>query len=203
MTNLFALSGRFQLDGALEELVAHHKYSFRIECQDSRLGIPDRLVVGRHDDETPRQVLLKTFCFLMFYRERLQFGGHLVNENIPFIPDLLQLDYDGRPNFWAECGPCDPGRLKKILAKAPDAEIWWVRESHVDDPDWQPVLKKGGIRPGRLRVLELPQALLDDLERLLLPRNEIYWMPADWEPPGLAFDFNSEWIESEFGVATY
>ena len=194
---------RSHLLGGLSEYSSHHKFSFKIECQDSRLGVPERLIVGRHDDEAVVHVVLKALSYLVFYRERIQMGGHLHNENIPFIPDVLQLDYDGRPTFWAECGPSDPARLKKIVAKAPDAEIWWVRET-VEEMQQMPArLKKAGVRAGRIRLLGFPAEMIEGLCQSLLAKNEIYWMPAVFDPPALQFDFNNEWIETPFELGDY
>lgn len=187
----------------LSDLSAIHKFSFRIECEDSRLGLPERLIVGRHEDETPLHVLLKALSFLIFYRERLQMGGHLFDENIPFVPDLLQLSYEGHPTFWVECGESDPSRLKKIVAKAPDAAIWWVRETPDEMERMGKLLKKAGVRPGHVNLLGFPIDLIETLSAGLTARNDIFWMPAQFEPPQLQFDFNSEWIDSPFVLGRY
>tara|TARA_A100001037_G_C15132057_1_gene629183 strand:- start:1579 stop:2145 length:567 start_codon:yes stop_codon:yes gene_type:complete len=180
-----------------------HKFSFRIECQDSRLGIPGRLIVGRQDEESEVHVVLKVLSYLIFYRHRLQIGGHLFHDNIPFLPDLLQLDYEGHPGFWAECGPSEMPRLKKIVAKAPNAEIWWVRERMGEMDAMKAALKKAGVRPERIRLLGLPGELVASLCHSLQARNEIFWMPATMEPPELQFDFNQEWIQSGFELGRY
>ena len=187
----------------LFELTSLHKYSFRIECQDSRLGVPDRLIVGRQEEESGEHVVLKALSFLLFFRERLQIGGHLYTENIPFVPDLLQLSYEGHPTFWAECGESEASRIKKIVAKAPEAEIWWVREKEGELDRMMGLLKKAGVRSGRVKLLGMPEALVQNLCQSLQAKNEIYWMPAEFDPPGLQFDFNQEWIESSFEVGAY
>lgn len=187
----------------LSEFSSQHKFSFRIECQDSRLDVPDRLIVGRQDEESEMHIVLKALGFLFFYRGRLQIGGHLYNDNIPFIPDILQLNYEGHPTFWAECGVSDPRRLKKIVAKAPQAEVWWIRETDTEMEVMPNQLKKAGVRPGRVKLLGFPAALVKDLCRLLRAKNEIFWMPPDFFPPAIQFDFNNEWIESSFALRTY
>ncbi len=164
------------------------------------MALPERLIVGRHDDESVVHVVLKALSFFIFYRERLQMGGHLHNENIPFIPDLLQLDYEGHPTFWAECGPSDPARIKKIVAKAPDAEVWWVRETTAEMEHMPQRLKKAGVRPGRVKFLGFPEELIETLCQCLQAKNDVFWMPADFDPPALQFDFNSEWVESPFEI---
>lgn len=187
----------------MAEVDSIHKFSFRIECEDTRLGLPEKLVIGRDQDEAIVHVVLKALGFLIFFRERLQIGGHLFNDNIPFVPDLLQLDYEGHPLFWAECGESDPQRLKKIVAKAPRGEVWWLRERQGDFERMSGALKKAGVRPGRVRMLAFPDELVDGLCQNLAARNEVYWMPASFEPPALQFDFNSEWIESDFALGDY
>lgn len=189
--------------GVCLTLTSIHKFSFRLECEDSRIGVPDRLIVGRQEEESAVHIVLKALSFLLFYRERIQIGGHLYTDNIPFVPDLLQLSYEGHPTFWAECGESEPARLKKIVAKAPDAEIWWVREKEGEMDRMCAQLKKAGVRPGRIKMLGIPDELVQNLCQSLQAKNEIFWMPASFEPPGLQFDFNSEWIESPFELGEY
>ncbi len=177
-----------------------HKFGFRIECSEPRLGIPDRLVVGRKAEESQRDVVLKLLGYLYFHRERLQLGGHLQAENIPFVPDLLQLDYEGRPRFWGECGESDPRRIRKILQKASRAEVWWIRCAG-GEPEED--LRRAGVRPGRLRFLDLPGEPLDELSRGLRARNEVFWMPPEHSPPLIQLDFNGLWIESGFRLGGY
>ena len=106
------------------------KYSFTIENQDhKRPSLPRKVIIGRKDPETLDHVLLKLMAFLLFHRERVQLEAPLDSDNIPFIPDLVQLDYELRPTLWVECGECGVPKLNKLAVKVPEAEIWVIKRS--------------------------------------------------------------------------
>ena len=75
------------------------KFSFSLQSSDKHRALPRKLIIGQHETETPRHVVLKLLGFLLFYREGLQMEPRLHDDNIPFRPDLVCLDYQLRPIF--------------------------------------------------------------------------------------------------------
>ena len=82
------------------------RYNFYLRSEDHRRALPPKVIIGQRENESDRHVLVKLLTYLLFYRERLQIEAQLHNDNIPFEPDLVELDYELRPRFWAECGDC-------------------------------------------------------------------------------------------------
>ena len=103
------------------------KYSFHLESRDRRRDLPRKIIIGRQDPETRLHVALKLLAYLIFFRPRLQIATNLHMDSIPFVPDLVQLDYELRPKLWVECGECSVGKLNKLAVKVPEAEIWVMR----------------------------------------------------------------------------
>ena len=69
------------------------KYSFHLRSEERRRPLPAKIIIGQNETETINHVVLKLLAFVLFYRERLQIEARLHNDNIPFDPDLIQLDY--------------------------------------------------------------------------------------------------------------
>jgi len=95
------------------------KFSFSITSEDRKRDLPGKVIIGCNETETVTHVLLKFFGFLLFHRERLQIEARLHMDSIPFVPDLVQLDYELRPVFWVECGECAVTKLHKLAVKVP------------------------------------------------------------------------------------
>ena len=65
------------------------KFSFHLENQDKRRALPPKIIIGRQETETIAHVALKLLAFLIFFRERLQIEANLHQDDIPFVPDLV------------------------------------------------------------------------------------------------------------------
>ena len=78
------------------------KYSFRLQSQEKQRALPDKIILGQDSTETVAHMMLKLLAFVLFHRERIQIGGDLHNDNIPFAPDFVQLDYELRPKLWID-----------------------------------------------------------------------------------------------------
>ena len=78
------------------------KYNFYFKSEDRQRPLPDKLILGQNDSETVTHVALKLLAYLLFYRERLQVELNLHSDQVPFTPDLVQLDYELRPKLWVE-----------------------------------------------------------------------------------------------------
>ncbi|SRR5581483_3591376 len=176
------------------------KFTFDLESQDRRRDLPRRLILGQQDTETITHVALKFIAFLMFFRERLQIETNLRMDAIPFVPDLVQLDYELRPRLWVECGECGVNKLRKLAVKIPDAEIWIVKRSRPSAEHLAEAMAKEELRPGRYQIVALDAGMVEEFCGLLEPKNEMLWVGCEWDPANLQFDFNGLWFDAPFAV---
>ena len=176
------------------------KYSFRLQSRDHRRPLPDKVIIGQQDTETVTHVLLKFLAYVIFFRERLQLETNLHQESIPFVPDLVQLDYELRPKLWVECGECSVNKLNKLAVKVPEAEIWVIKRSPEAVAHLLKAMAREDLRRNRYRLIALEPEMFDEMIALLKPRNEMLWVAGDWEPPNLQFDFNGLWFDVPFTV---
>ena len=179
------------------------KYSFTMRSEDRRRSLPHKLIVGQRQTETPKHVLLKLLAYVLFHRERLQLDTELHDDNIPFVPDLAQLDYELRPALWVECGECSVVKLDKLAVKVPEAEIWIVRSALAEaELLWQ-AMRKAELRRNRYKLLALDADMFAELQVLLAPRNALFWVRGEFDPPNVQFDFNGLWFDVPFTVLEF
>jgi uncharacterized protein YaeQ len=179
------------------------KYTFNLQSEDGRRDLPRKIIIGRQDTETVVHVALKLLAFVFFYRERLQIEVNLRTDSIPFVPDLVQLDYELRPVLWVECGECSVGKLHKLAVKAPEAELWIVKPSEAAARHLFEAMAKAELRRDRYNVLGLDHDMFGEFCGLIMERNELFWVRGDWDPPELKFDFNGLWFEAPFTVLRF
>lgn len=173
------------------------KYSFTLQSEDRRRALPRKIIIGCQDTETTRHVLLKLFAFLLFYRDRLFLEPRLDDDNIPFRPDLVQLDYQLRPRLWVECGECGVQKLDKLAVKVPEAEIWIVKRSVTEVEELLQGMRRGGLRQNRYDLLALDPSMFDEVRARLSTRNGVFWVDGRLDPPSMQFDFNGLWFEMD------
>lgn len=179
------------------------KYSFRLSSQDRRRLLPATLTIGRQEPETTAHVLLKLLGYLIFFRERIQIEINLHMDNIPFTPDIVQLDYELRPRLWVECGECSVTKLDKLAVKVPEAEIWVLKRS-IDNADHLlAAMAKEELRRNRYNVIGLDSAMFDEMVGLVSSRNELLWVAGTFDPPQLQFDFNGLWFDAPFTLTRF
>jgi len=175
------------------------KYSFSFTSEEARRPLPSKLIIAQHETETIEHVGLKLLAYLFFARDRLQLEANLHDDNIPFLPDLVQLDYELRPALWVECGECSLHKLDKLAVKVPDAEIWIVKKSPADAQQLLRAMEHEELRRDRYHVLALDPEGFDEVCRHLQPRNEIAWFGAgDEDHSAMQFDLNGLWYELPF-----
>jgi uncharacterized protein YaeQ len=179
------------------------KYSFQLQSRDRRRPFPHKLIVGQNDDEGPAQVLLRLLAYLLFFRERLQLEVSLHDDAIPFVPDLVQLDYELRPVLWVECGDCSVAKLDRLAVKVPEAAIWVIRRSLAEAEQLQTAMRKADLRRDRYHLVGLDATMFDEILALMQPRNRVFWVGGAFDPPGLEFDFNGLWFEGPFSVLRF
>ncbi|MCU0772274.1 MAG: YaeQ family protein [Verrucomicrobia bacterium] len=171
------------------------KYSFTLKTGDRRRSLPHKLILGCQETETARHVLLKLLAFLLFHRERLQIEPRLHDDNLPFRPDLVELDYQLRPCLWVECGECSVQKLDKLAVKAPEAELWILRGSVAEVQDLLAAMRKARLRQNRYHLLGLDHEPFEEILSRLVTRNEVFWVDGRLDPPLIQFDFNGFWFE--------
>ena len=179
------------------------KFVFNLKSDDKRRRFPYKVLLGQQENETTKHILLKLLGYLIFFRERLQIEGNLHNDNIPFAPDLVQLDYELRPQLWIECGECSVSKLDKLAVKAPEAEIWVLKRSESEARSLLAAMKREQLRRERYTVLGFDAEMFDEMRELLRERNEVFWVSAEFEPPRLQLDFNGLWFDAPFTVTRF
>jgi YaeQ protein len=185
------------------------KYSFTLRSEDRRRPLPSKIIIGRQETETIQHVGLKLLAYCYFLRDRLQMEPNLDNANIPFVPDLVQLDYELRPILWVECGDGGAHKLHKLAVKAPEAQIWAVKPSLDAAHDLLRAMAHDGLRANRYAFAEFCG--------LMAGRNQLAWYKTTLEPPGaprtdhlppdhepeLHFDFNGLWFQMPFHLLKF
>lgn len=176
------------------------KFSFNLTSDDPHRQFPSKIIIGQAETETLIHVGLKLLGYLLFYRDRLQLETRLPDQTIPFVPDLVQLDYELRPRLWVECGECSISKLHKLAVKAPDAEIWIIKRSYGAAEDTLRGMAKGELRNDRYKVIGVEGTTFEEMCDLIHDRNTLYWWKAAFEPGEMYFDLNGLWFELPFRV---
>ena len=179
------------------------KYSFHLRSQDRKRDLPGKIIIGQSSTETLAHVVLKLLAYLLFYRDRLQIEAGLHQDSIPFVPDLVQLDYELRPALWVECGDCGAAKLHKLAVKAPDCEIWVVKRSRAEVETLLQSMAKLELRRNRYQLVGFDHDMFEEMVGLVRSRNEVFWVNGTFDPPQLQFDFNGLWFDAPFHVATF
>lgn len=180
------------------------KYAFSFQSEEARRPLPAKLIIAQQETETVIHVGLKLLGFLLFARERLQVETNLHDDNIPYLPDLVQLDYEMRPALWVECGECSLAKLDKLAVKAPVAEIWVVKKSPADAAALLRAMEREELRRGRYGIIALDPDGFVEVCTHLQSRNEITWFGADFAPESvMQFDLNGLWYEVPFTLQRF
>ena len=179
------------------------KFSFDLTSEERRRSLPPRIIVGQKENESARQVLLKFLAYVIFFRERLHIEPRLTDDSIPFAPTVVQFDYSLRPMLWVECGECGVARLDKLAVKIPEAEIWVVKRSLAEAEELARAMAKGELRRNRYGLIGLDEAMFDEMQGLLAPRNKLTWFRGEFDPPAMQFEFNGLWFDVAFSVLKF
>lgn len=174
------------------------KHTFNLQSQDRQRELPRRIIIGQQDTETLRHVLLKALAFVLFYRPRLRLELDLQRDTLPFVPDLVELDYELRPTLWVECGECSLSKLHKLAVKLPDTKIWVGKASEAAARMLHRTMIEDEFRSGHYSIVGLDAKMFDEVSALMRPRNELFWVRGAFDPPSLQFDFNGLWFDAAF-----
>lgn len=172
------------------------KYTFDLKSEERRRPLPSKIIVGQKENESVKHVMLKFMAFVLFYRERLQIEPRLLDDNIPFEPDIVQLDYSMHPALWVECGECSVAKLNKLAVKIPESEIWVIKRSPADVENLFRAMEKEELRRDRYGLIGLEPGVFDEMCELLAPRNSLTWFRGEFDPPQLQFEFNGLWFDT-------
>ena len=179
------------------------KFVFTLKSDAKRRQFPYKILLAQQENETTNHILLKVLAYLLFFRERIEIEGKLHNENIPFSPDIVQLDYELRPRLWVECGECSINKLNKLAVKAPEAELWIIKRSEAEAQHLLAAMAKEQLRRNRYSVIGLDAEMFSEISELLRERNEIFWMSGQFDPPRLQFEFNGLWFDAPFTILKF
>ncbi len=179
------------------------KYSFDLKSEERRRPLPPKIIVGQKENEGVKHVLLKFLAYVLFYRERLQIEPRLHDDNIPFEPDVIQLDYSLHPALWVECGECTVSKLNKLAVKIPEAEIWVIKRSPMDVENLWRAMEKEELRRDRYGLVGLDPAMFDEMCGMIESRNQLTWFSGEFDPPQMQFEFNGLWFDTTFTVVRF
>lgn len=179
------------------------RFTVRLTSAIRNHPLPTKLVLVQRPLEPLDHVLLKLLSFVIFYRERLQIEPQLHDENIPFTPDLIQLDYQLRPALWIECGDTATGKLDKLAVKAPWSDFWIVLGSEIDFKALVNEMSRNALRRDRYNLLLFAEDFIEEMLGMLGPRNELTLFHRSLREPKLQLDFNGIWFDSEFTLSRF
>lgn len=179
------------------------KYTFRLKSEEKSKRLPHKLLIAESITGTKDHVLLKLLGYILFFRERLQIETNLHMDTIPFVPDLVELDYTLKPVLWVECGECSVTKLNKLAVKVNEADIWILLTSAFHLESLYRDMEKHGLRRHRYHLLGFNAEMIEEMLELLRERNELNWFRGTFDPPQLQFDFNGLWFDCAFDVLRF
>ena len=179
------------------------KYSFNLQSQERKRALPHKLIIGRQELEPANNVILKLLGYIFFFRDRLQVQPNLHNESIPYVPDLVELDFELRPRLWVECGETSLNKLNKLAVKVNEAEIWIVKASFAEAEALLPAMRKADLRTERYWILGFDDVMIREMTGALQSRNELTWVRCDPEEKNLQLDFNGLWYDAPYTVLRF
>jgi hypothetical protein len=179
------------------------KFTFTLASSKKNSRLPHKLLIAQDSLDSVADVALKLLSYLIFFRERLQLETDLHLLHLPFVPNLVQLDYSLNPVFWVECGECEIKRLKKLAVKIPDAEIWIVLGNADLAEELIRKMKKAKLRPNRYSILAFDADMFIEFCSLLHTRSTLFWHTRLWDPPNLQFELDTVWFDAPFSVTRF
>jgi uncharacterized protein YaeQ len=172
------------------------KYSFRLSSEIKTHPLPGKILIGQHPLESSEDVILKLLARVIFSRDRLQLEPRYHDDNIPFVPSLLQLDYQLRPALWVECGDCPVAKIDKLAVKAHEAEIWIVLRSAQAVERLVHEMAKHDLRRNRYHLLGFDEAMVEEMNSLLTASNTLSLFHLNLREPMIQFEFNGLWFDA-------
>lgn len=179
------------------------KFTVRLASEIANHPLPSKILLNQELLEPLDHVLLKLLAFVLFQRDRLQIEPRLHDDNIPFVPDLVQLDYELKPALWVECGDTPVPKLDKLAVKAPWAELWVVLRSRESLETHRREMQRLDVRRDRYELFAFDEKMFDEMLALFAARNELTLYRFSMEECELQLDFNGIWFDAEFVRETF
>jgi len=119
------------------------------------------LTIARHPSETDERMMVRLLAFALHAHEALTFANKLTEDD---EPDLWQKDLTDAIDVWIEVGQPDEKRIRKACGRAKQVYVYCY-SGHSADVWWGQV-SAGLERAKNLTVIKLPQASIQELEKL-------------------------------------
>jgi uncharacterized protein YaeQ len=171
------------------------KLTFALGSDEKNRKLPSKIVVSQSQNETLDHVLLKALAFVIFHNDRLRLEVDLELPGVPFVPDLVALALDGRPELWIECGEVSLHKLEKLTLKLNDTDLWIVKKSAGEVSKTVELARRNIKRLGRLRLLTFDPGFIPELLALASGSNSLHLVKL---VPGemMQLVFNNLWFET-------
>ncbi len=175
------------------------KLTFALGSDEKLRKLPSKIVVSQSQNETLDHVLLKALAFVIFHGDRLRLEVDLKMPGVPFVPDLVSLALDGRPELWIECGEVSLHKLEKLTLKLNDTDIWIVKKSAGEVSKTVELARRNIKRLGRVRLLTFDPGFIQELLALASGSNSLHLVKL---VPGemMQLVFNDLWFETTLKV---
>ena len=175
------------------------KLTFALGSDEKSRKLPSKIIISQSQNETLDHVLLKALAFVMFHSERLRVEVDVELPGVPFVPDLITLALDGRPELWIECGEVSLHKLEKLTLKLGDADIWVVKKNAREVTKTVELARRNIRRLSRLRLLTFDQGFIPELLTLASGSNSLHLVKL---VPGemMQIVFNDLWFETALKV---
>jgi uncharacterized protein YaeQ len=175
------------------------KLTFALGSDEKNRKLPSKIVVSQSQNETLDHVLLKALAFVVFHSDRLRLEVDLEMPGVPFVPDLVSLALDGRPESWIECGEVSLHKLEKLTLKLNDTDIWIVKKSAGEVSKAVALARRNIKRLGRVRLLTFDPGFIPELLALASGSNSLHLVKL---VPGemMQLVFNDLWFETALRV---
>ncbi len=111
------------------------------------------VVLRKGREESEQHVLLKALIFSL-YADR--YPGLAVEVSIGhrYKPDLVALDDEGRPLFWAECGQIGRDKIARLLRQLPNTHLVFAKQATRLQP-FERIIRQAWPSSGRSGLVEL------------------------------------------------
>lgn len=175
------------------------KLTFALGSDEKTRKLPSKIVVSQSQNETLDHVLLKALAFVIFHCDRLRMEVDLELPGVQFVPDLVAVGLDGRPELWIECGEVSLHKLEKLTLKLHDCDLWVVKRTAGEVAKTLESARREIKRLRRLRLLTFDPGFLPEILANARGSNSIHLVKL---VPGelMQLVFNDLWFETALRV---
>lgn len=138
------------------------KADLQITDMDRNYYQSHNLTIAQHPSETPQRMMVRILAFALNANEDLVFAKGLSSDDEPEIWHKTLTD---EIELWIDLGQPDEKRIRKACARAKQVIIYSYT-SHSAEIWWQQIKSKVS-RFGNLRVINIPEVQVAELENLV------------------------------------